>query len=117
MSTTSSASSKDGARATTSPPGAITTLCPSKMSSSCPPTAFTSATQQSLSRARFCSISSRSIPLPRWNGDAERFVITRAPACASSVIGGPSSQMSSQIVGPMTVSPSPRRSSSPPSSK
>ena len=54
MSTTSSASSKDGARATTSPPGAITTLCPSKMSSSCPPTAFTSATQQPLSRARFC---------------------------------------------------------------
>ena len=43
------------------------------MSSSCAPTALTNAIQHELSRARVASISSRSTPLPTWNGEADRF--------------------------------------------
>ena len=114
MSTTSSASSNDGARAMTSPSSSMTTLWPSKISSSWPPTALTSATQQALSRARVISISSRSSPLPTWNGDAEMFAIRWAPASARSVAGGPGCQMSSQTVGPTSASPSRRRNISRP---
>src|SRR5207253_345242 len=69
-STTSSASSNPGARAITSPSSSSTTEWPSKISSSCPPTALQSATKHELSRARTRSISSRSRSLPTWHGDA-----------------------------------------------
>ena len=82
------------------------------MSSSCAPTAFTYAIQHALSRARVASISSRSAPFPTWKGEAEMFATTWAPASARSVAGGPGCQMSSQIVGPTSVSPL-RRSTSP----
>ena len=88
-STTSSASSNPGARASTSPSSSITTEWPSKISSSWPPTAFTNAMKHELSRARWTSICSRSRSLPTWNGDAEMFAISSAPASARSVAGGP----------------------------
>ena len=105
MSTRSSASSKPGARATTSPASSSTTECPSKISSSWPPTRLQKARKQALSRARVTSISSRSSALPTWNGDAERLTRSCAPASARSVAGGPGSQTSSQIVGPTRTSP------------
>ena len=86
-----------------------TTEWPSKISSSCPPTALQSATKQELSRARTRSISSRSRSLPTWNGEAEMFATSCAPASARSVAGGPGCQMSSQIVGPTTTSPKPEQ--------
>ena len=46
---------------------------------------------------------SRSWPLPKWYGEADRFTITCAPASASEVAGGPGSQMSSQMVRPITT--------------
>ena len=58
--------------------------------------------------ARTCSISSRSRSLPTWNGEAEMFATSCAPASARSVAGGPGCQMSSQIVGPTTTSPKPQ---------
>ena len=64
-----------------------------------------STIQQELSRARVASISSRSAPLPTWKGEAEMFATTCAPASARSVAGGPGCQMSSQTVGPTSVSP------------
>ena len=39
-----------------------------------------------------------------WYGEAEMFTITSAPASASSLAGGPGSQMSSQIVSPIVAS-------------
>ena len=46
---------------------------------------------------------SRSAPFPRWYGEAEMLTITSAPASATSLAGGPGSQMSSQIVSPRVV--------------
>ena len=83
---------------------------PSKISSSCPPTALQSAMKHELSRARTRSISSRSRSLPTWNGDAEMLTTSWAPASARSVAGGPGCQMSSQIVGPTIASPNRSRS-------
>ena len=95
------ASSNCGARARISPSTSMATLCPSNTSSSCPPTRLQNSTATLLSRARCTSIASRSSPLPAWYGEADRFTITRAPDSASSVSGGPGSQMSSQIVRPI----------------
>ena len=53
-----------------------------------------------VSRALVTSISSRSSAFPTWNGEAERFTMSWAPARARSVAGGPGCQTSSQIVGP-----------------
>ena len=106
MSTTSSASSNPGARASTWPSSSSTSEWPSKISSSCPPTALQKATKQELSRARVANISSRSRSRPTWNGEAEMFVSSCAPASARSVAGGPGCHMSSQIVGPTSVPPS-----------
>ena len=102
---------RPGPRTTTSPFSSRTRLWPSKISSSCAPTALTSTIQHELSRARVASISSRSAPLPTWNGEAEMFATTCAPASARSVAGGPGCQMSSQTVGPTSVSPQRRRTS------
>ena len=68
MSTTSSASSNPGARASTWPSSSSTSEWPSKISSSWPPTALQKATKQALSRARVANISSRS----RSRSDVER---------------------------------------------
>ena len=87
------------------------------MSSSWAPTAFTNTIQQELSLARVASMSSRSAPLPRWNGEAEMLATMWAPARARSVAGGPGCQMSSQTVGPISVSPQRRRTSSRPAWK
>ncbi len=95
----------------------MTTECPSKISSSCPPTALQSATKHELSVARTFSISSRSRSLPTWNGDAEMFATSCAPASARSVAGGPGTQMSSQIVGPTTTSPNRNSTRSSPGAK
>ena len=84
------------------------------MSSSWPPTALQNATKHELSRARVTSISSRSRSLPRWNGDAEMFSSSCAPARARSVAGGPGCHMSSQIVTPASVLPCSSRSRSRP---
>ena len=90
---------------------------PSKISSSWPPTMLQSAMKHELSRARTRSISSRSRSLPTWNGEAEMFTMSCAPASARSVAGGPGCQMSSQIVGPTTTSPKRSSSRSPPEAK
>ena len=103
MSTTRRLSSKPGARATTSPASSSTTECPSKTSSSWPPTRLQNAKYELVSRARVTSISSRSSALPTWNGEAERLTMSCAPASARSVAGGPGCQTSSQIVIPTVV--------------
>ena len=111
-------SSNPGARATTSPASSRTTECPSKTSSSWPPTRLQNAKKAAVSRARVTSISSRSSALPTWNGEADRFTSSCAPASARSVAGGPGCQTSSQIVEPdERVPPKPRRSRSRPSAK
>jgi hypothetical protein len=102
-STTSNASSKPGARARTVPSLSMKSECPSKISSSWPPTALQSATRTSLSLAREAKMPSRSCARPTWKGEAERFTISSAPAAASSVVGGPGIHMSSQIVIPTFV--------------
>ena len=96
-----SASSKPGARASTVPSSSITSEWPSKISSSWPPTVLQNATYADASRARVRNISSRSRSRSRWNGDAEMFTISSAPASARSVAGGPGCHMSSQIVTPI----------------
>ena len=78
---------------------------PSKTSSSCPPTSAQKATAATASLARWAIIGSRASPLPAWYGEAEMLTISCAPASASSVAGGPGTQMSSQTVSP-TVTPS-----------
>ena len=93
-------SAKPGARATTSPASSRTTEWPSKTSSSWPPTRLQNARKELVSRARVTSMSSRSSALPTWNGEAERFTSSCAPASARSVAGGPGCHTSSQIVGP-----------------
>jgi hypothetical protein len=105
-STTTSASSNPGARASTVPSSSITRECPSKISSSWPPTALQNATNALLSRARVRNISSRSRSRSRWNGDAEMLTMSSAPARARSVAGGPGCHMSSQIVTPKSAPPS-----------
>jgi hypothetical protein len=117
MSTTINASSKLGPRATTRPSSSMTSELPSKISSSWPPTALQKATKQALSRARVANISWRSRSRSTWNGDAEMFVSTCAPASASSVAGGPGCHMSSQIVGPTSVPPCSSSTSSRPGAK
>ena len=116
-STTSRASSNPGARAITSPSSSSTTEWPSKTSSSWPPTRLQKARYDALSRARVTSISSRSSALPTWNGEAERFTISWAPASERSVAGGPGCQMSSQIVGPTSTSPQPEQNELAPGGK
>ncbi len=100
-----SASANCGARASTVPSWSITTECPSKTSSSCPPTRLQNATADRLSRARWTSIASRWRPLPAWYGEAEALTISVAPASASSCAGWPGVQMSSQIVSPIRAEP------------
>ena len=78
-------SSNPGARATTSPASSSTTECPSKTSSSWPPTRLQNAKNELVSRARVTSISSRSSALPTWNGDADRF--TRSCGAREREIG------------------------------
>ena len=81
----------------------MTTLLPSKISSSCPPTVFVYVTITRLSRARVASISSRDRLLPPWKGEALMLTITSAPALACSLVGPSESQMSSQTFTPTTV--------------
>ncbi|MDX6410807.1 MAG: hypothetical protein QOE91_323, partial [Gaiellaceae bacterium] len=59
-----SAGNGNAARATTSPSSSSTHECPSKISSSWPPTVLQNATKHELSRARVTNISSRSTSLP-----------------------------------------------------
>ena len=91
--------------------------CPSKMSSSWPPTVLQSATRTPLSRARAEKIASRSCARPMWNGEAERLTTSSAPEATSSVVGGPGTHMSSQIVIPTVVPATSTRASSPPEAK
>ena len=100
---TSSSAPNCAARAIVLPVWSITHECPSKTSSSCPPTSPQKATQARLSRARWANMRSRSAPLPRWYGEAEMLISRLAPASASSLAGGPGSHMSSQTVSPMRV--------------
>src|SRR5204862_6612134 len=116
-STTSSASSNPAARASTTPSSSITCECPSKISSSWPPTVLQNATYTALSRARVRNISSRSTSRPTWNGDADTLTISSAPASARSVAGGPGCHMSSHTVTPTSVLPCSKSSSSLPGAK
>ena len=70
-----------------SPSGAITTLAPSKTSSSWPPTVLQSANAAPMSRACSASIASRAAILPRWYGEADELTIRWAPHVASSRLG------------------------------
>ena len=72
-----------GARAMTSPSWSTTKECPSKMSSSWPPTRPQKATAQRWSRARWAIMRSRTMPLPATYGEAEMLTTTVAPARAS----------------------------------
>ena len=63
---TSSSSRNCAARAIVAPVWSITHECPSKTSSSWPPTSAQKATHARLSRARCANIRSRSAPLPAW---------------------------------------------------
>jgi hypothetical protein len=77
--------------------------CPSKISSSCPPTVLHSATRNT---ALSCPRGEDALALlcsPDVNGEAERLTTSSAPAAASSVVGGPGTHMSSQIVIPTFV--------------
>jgi hypothetical protein len=91
--------------------------CPSKMSSSWPPTMLQRATRTPLSRAREEKIASRSCARPTWNGDAERLTTSSAPAAARAVVGGPGIHMSSQIVMPTLVPATSTMASSSPEAK
>ena len=62
------------------PSRSIRSECPSKTSSSWPPTALQSATRTPLSCARAVKMASRSCARPTWNGEAERLTMSSAPA-------------------------------------
>ena len=102
-STTRSSSLNAQARAITSPLALTTTLCPSKTSSSCPPTRLTNAIGHFVSSARSRNIASRSSRRPLAYGEAFDTSSNVAPCLASSKAGPLSVQMSSQISRPTAI--------------